>query len=66
MGISNKIRFILMERYKTIINLSNALGDKGSNLYNKLRRDGFTESDCKKIADALDCNFEGVLYYAGY
>ena len=62
MGMSLKIRTILLERKITIRELSNKIGEKGSNLYNKLERDNLTENDLKKIAEALNCRCE-IAYY---
>ena len=56
MSMSNKIRTILTQRNMTIKDLSDSLGYKGSNLYNKLKKDDFTESECRKIAEVLNCD----------
>ena len=38
--------------------LARKLGVSPQNLNNKLKRDNFTEADLRKIADALNCEFE--------
>lgn len=63
MGMALKIRTILLERHMTIKELSEKLGNNGANLYNKLKRDNFTEKELRAIADALDCDFDGVFTY---
>lgn len=63
MGMALKIRTILLERHMTIKELSEKLGHNGANLYNKLKRDNFTEKELRAIADALDCDFDGVFTY---
>ena len=63
MGMALKIRTILLERHMTIKELSEKLGNNGANLYNKLKRDNFTEKELRAIADALDCDCDGVFTY---
>lgn len=63
MSMAKKIKIILVERNMTIRELSNKLGYKGSYLYNKLYRDRLTESDLKIIANALDCDYEGIFTF---
>ncbi len=61
MSMTKKIKLILIERDISIKELSAKLGYKGSYLYNKLSRDKFTEEELIKIAQALDCDYEGVF-----
>ncbi len=61
MSMSKKIKLLLIERDVSIKELSAKLGYKGSYLYNKLARDKFTEEELIKIADALDCEYEGIF-----
>ena len=61
MGMALKIRQILLERDMSIKELSEKLGYKGSNLYNKLERDNFTEKELNRIAEILNCDFEGIF-----
>ena len=63
MGMTLKIKMILLERNMTIKQLSETLGYKGNNLYNKLDRDNFTEKDLRAIADALNCDYDGVFTF---
>lgn len=63
MGMALKIKTILLERNMSIKELSEKIGDKGSNLYGKLDRDNLTEKELVKIADALNCDFDGVFTY---
>ena len=63
MGMAFKIKVILLERKMTIKELSDNIGSKGNNLNNKLNRDNLTEQDIIKIADALNCDFDGVFTY---
>lgn len=61
MGMTIKIRKILLERNMTIKELSDKLGYKGSNLYSKLDRDNLSERELRAIADALDCDYDGIF-----
>ena len=61
MGMAKKIRFLLIERGCTQIELAQKLGISRANLSDRLKRDNFTEKDLVKIADALDCDFEACF-----
>jgi len=61
MGMAKKIKTILLEVDINIKQLGDSLGYKGSNLYSKLKRDNFTEKELRDIAEALDCDYDGVF-----
>jgi len=63
MGMALKIRTILLERNMSIKELSDKLGYKGTNLYNKLRRDNLTEKELLEIADILNCDYDGIFTF---
>ena len=63
MGMALKIRTILLERNMSIKELSDKLGYKGTNLYNKLRRDNLTEKELREIADILTFDYDGIFTY---
>ncbi len=63
MSMSKKIKAILLERDMTIKELSGKLGRDASYMYNKLARDRFTETELKKIANALDCDYDGIFTF---
>ena len=63
MGMALKIRTILLERNMSIKELSDKLGYKGTNLYNKLRRDNLTEKELREIADILNCDSDGIFTF---
>ena len=63
--MSKKIKAILLERDMTIKELSGKRGRDASYMYNKLARDRFTETELKKIANALDCDYDGVFLLSG-
>ena len=41
------------------INLAHRLNTTPQNLYNKFKRDNFSEKELHEIADALNCSFKG-------
>ncbi len=63
MGMALKIRTILLERNMSIKELSDKLGYKGTNLYNKLKRDNLTEKELNEIADILNCDYDGIFTF---
>ena len=63
MGMSLKIRTILLQRKMTIKELAEKIGVSGNNLSNKLARDNFTEKELYEIADALNCEYNGMFTF---
>lgn len=57
MGMSEKIKIVLLKRKLTITSLAEALSTTRSNLSGKLSRDNFSEKELQQIAEALDCDF---------
>lgn len=52
---------MLLERDKTIKELAEKIGTKDTNLSNKLSRDNFSEKELYEIAEALDCDYDGIF-----
>jgi DNA-binding Xre family transcriptional regulator len=63
MSMAKKIKTILLERDMTIKDLSEKMGHSGSYLYNKLNRDKLAEDECRAIADALNCDYDGIFTF---
>lgn len=63
MGMALKIKTILLERGMTIKELAERLGTTGNNLSNKLSRDNLAEKDLRAIAEALDCEYNGIFTF---
>jgi len=61
MGMSIKIRTLLLERKMTIKELAEKIGTNGNNLSNKLSRDNFSEKELREIAEVLDCDFDATF-----
>ena len=61
MSMALKIKMILLEKDMTIKQLSEKLGYKGNNLYNKLDRDNLSEKELHAIAKALNCSYDGIF-----
>lgn len=58
-----KIKAILSERNMTIKDLSQILGKSDRFLYNKFSRNSLTEQDLQEIANALNCDYDGVFTF---
>lgn len=63
MNVVVKIKAILLERNMTIKDLSIKLGHNSRYLYNKFNRNNLTEEDLRKIANALNCDYECVFTF---
>lgn len=58
MGMSERIKIVLLKRKLTITNLAEQLGTTRSNLSGKLSRDNFSEKELQEIAEALNCDLD--------
>ena len=56
--MSEKIRLVLAKKNKSKAWLAEHLGWSTSNLYNKFKRDNFSEKELIEFARVLDCTFE--------
>lgn len=57
--MAEKIRILLIKRKNmSEAELARKLEISPQNLNAKMKRDNFTESDLRKIAEVLDCSFE--------
>lgn len=56
--MSEKIKLVLVKRNMSKAQLAEKLGCSSSNLYNKFKRDNFSESELVEIAKVLDCTLE--------
>ena len=54
---AEKINIICKKRNMTLTQLAKATGQTRQNLSNKLKRNNFSESELKTIADALNCTY---------
>lgn len=61
MGMAIKIKTILWERKMTLKELGEKMGTSGNNLSNKLSRDNFSEKELREIAEALECEYDGIF-----
>ena len=61
MGMTIKIRVLLLERKMKIKDLAEKLGYSANNFGNKLREDDFSESQLRKIAEILDCDYDATF-----
>lgn len=59
--MAKKVRMLLVERGINQTQLAKILGMTQSNISMKLSKDNMTEADLQKIADVLNCDFEGTF-----
>lgn len=65
MAMTEKIKITLIKRNMTVVDLSKKLGCSSTNIYNKLKRDNFSEKELNEIAEVLDCEFVGGFKMKG-
>jgi DNA-binding Xre family transcriptional regulator len=58
MGMSEKIKIVLLKKKMTVTKLAEKIGSSSQNLSNKLSQDNFREKELQEIAEALDCDYE--------
>ena len=56
--MAEKIKLVLVKRNMSKAQLAKELGCSSSNLYNKFKRDNFSEAELKEIAKLVNCTFE--------
>jgi uncharacterized protein YfkK (UPF0435 family) len=62
MGMTEKIRLTLVKEGNiSEAELARRMGDTPQNLYNKMKRDNFSERELREIAAALDCTLKICL-----
>lgn len=59
--MAKKVRILLAERGINQTQLAKLLGMTQANISMKLAKDNMTEEDMRRIADVLDCDFEGTF-----
>lgn len=62
MGMTEKIKILLVKKQMTGAQLAERLGTTPTNLYSKFKRDNFSERDLQKIAEVLGCKYEGFFF----
>lgn len=61
MSMTEKIKIALIKRNKSAVDLAKILNCTPTNIYNKMKRDNFSDKELQEIAAALDCTFKGSL-----
>ena len=59
MGMTKKIKMLMLQRDVTQEKLAELIGTSQSNIANKFKRDNFSERELHQIAKALNARFEG-------
>ena len=58
MEFIDKLKAVMRRRDVTLKDLGEKTGQSVQNLSNKMRRGNFSEEEMRKLADALDCDFD--------
>lgn len=61
MGMTEKIKIVLIKKGITATQLAKEIGTSQSNLSKKMKRDNFSEKELEEIAEALGVKFEGFF-----
>jgi transcriptional regulator with XRE-family HTH domain len=62
MNMTEKIRILLVKRGNiSEAALARRLGMSPPNLYSRLKRDNFSAKDLQRIADVLNCSYQGTF-----
>lgn len=61
MAMTEKIKILLIKKNMKTTDLARLLETNPSNLYNKFKRDNFSENELDEIAAVLGCKFEGCF-----
>lgn len=59
MSMTEKIKILLVKRNLSAAQLADKIGTTPQNLYNKFKRDNFSEKELAEIAKVLNCCFIG-------
>ena len=61
MGNTEKIKLLMVKRKMTGVDLAEKLGVTSQAIYAKFRKDRYPDDELVRIAEALDCDFEGIF-----
>lgn len=60
--MSEKIKILLVKKGMSTVELATLLDVTPQNLYNKFKRDNFSEKELIEIAEALEIKYEGFFF----
>lgn len=56
--MTEKIKMLCVKKKISSAQLAEKIGTSSANLYNKFKRDNFSEKELQEIADATDCKLD--------
>ena len=56
--MTEKIKMLCVKKKMSSAQLAEKLGTSSANLYNKFKRDNFSEKELQEIADVTDCKLD--------
>ena len=62
MGMTEKVKILLIKKGMTASQLAEKMGTSQPNLSKKLKKDNLSEKDLNEIAKALDVKYEGFFF----
>lgn len=62
MGMSEKIKILLIKKNISAVKLAELLNVSPQNIYNKFKRDNFSEKELCEIAEKLGVRYEGYFF----
>lgn len=62
MAMTEKIKILLVKKGVTASQLAEKIGTSQPNLSKKMKKDNFSETDLKEIAEALEVKYEGFFF----
>lgn len=61
---TEKIKMLCVKSHISAAQLAALLGSSSANLYNKFKRDNFTENELQRIAEVTNCKLEINFVFA--
>lgn len=62
MAMSEKIKILLIKKGMTAADLAKRMETKPQNIYNKFKRDNFSEKELQEIAEIVGVKYEGFFF----
>jgi transcriptional regulator with XRE-family HTH domain len=59
LSFAEKVKIIIGRQNMSYVDLAAKMGTTRQNISNKMSKDNFSEDDMRRIADLLDCDYEG-------
>ena len=61
LSFAEKVKIIIGRRGMSFVDLADKMGVTRQNISNKMSKGNFSENDMKRVAELLDCDYEGPI-----